>query len=97
MVVEPQGKQELAEEVTTMTKGITEGAGGQGTTWEMLEAEVTALLGRCRSQRDPQVDASARYRNSRGEPRRLTVNRRTMTPRRPWWAGADRRHFRAAR
>ncbi len=43
-------------------------------TWvqDLLEAEVTELLGRGKSQRRQVVDASRGYRNGYGKPRRLT-------------------------
>ena len=50
---------------------------------ELLEAEVTELLGRHKSERRAAVDAAAGYRNGHGQPRRLTVGSGTVTVRRP--------------
>src|SRR5687768_14559557 len=40
----------------------------------LLEEEVTALLGRARSQRREEVDAPNGYRNGYGKPRRLSTS-----------------------
>ena len=54
-------------------------------TWiqDLLEAEVTELLGRRKSQRRSVVDAPPGSRNGYGKPRRLTVSAGTITVRRP--------------
>ena len=49
----------------------------------LLEEEVTALLGRERSERRQAVDAPAGYRNGYQKPRRLCMQRGTITVRRP--------------
>ena len=50
----------------------------QGLIQELLEEEVTELLGRGKSERRAAVDASAGYRNGYGEPRRLTLDSGTV-------------------
>ena len=45
----------------------------QGFIQELLEEEVTELLGRGKSERRAPVDSSQGYRNGHGKPRRLTV------------------------
>lgn len=50
---------------------------------EVLEQEVTELLGRGRSQRRAEVDGAVGYRNGHGKPRRLTLSNGTITVRRP--------------
>lgn len=54
-------------------------------TWvqELLEEEVTELLGRSKSERRSAVDAHRGYRNGYGKPRRLTLSGGTITLRRP--------------
>src|SRR5712691_4102615 len=49
----------------------------------LLEEEVTALLGRARSERRAAVDAPAGYRNGYGQERRLSMQGGTITLRRP--------------
>ena len=46
---------------------------------ELLEEEVTELLGRGKSERRAAVDAAAGYRNGHGQPRRLTLGSGTIT------------------
>ena len=55
----------------------------QGYIQDLLEEEVTELLGRAKSQRRQAVDASAGYRNGYGKPRKLTLGGGTITVRRP--------------
>jgi hypothetical protein len=45
----------------------------QGFIQELLEQEVTELLGRGKSERRAVVDATPGYRNGHGKPRRLTL------------------------
>lgn len=82
-----------------MDQDITAGQRAQRVTWETLEAcvrakaqefiqdlleeEVTELLGRGKSERRAVVDAAAGYRNGHGKPRRLTLGSGTITVRRP--------------
>jgi putative transposase len=55
----------------------------QGWVQELLEEEVTELLGRGKSERQSAVDAPSGYRNGYGKPRRLTMSSGTITVRRP--------------
>jgi putative transposase len=57
----------------------------------LLEEEVTALLGRTRSQRRAAVDAPAGSRNGYGKPRRLAMQTGTITVRRPRVRGLEER------
>jgi putative transposase len=50
---------------------------------ELLEEEVTALLGRSKSARRAAVDVPAGMRNGYGKPRRLSLTAGTITVRRP--------------
>jgi transposase-like protein len=62
-------------------------------TWvqDLLEAEVTELLGRGKSQRRPVVDAPRGSRNGYGKPRRLTLSVGTIAVRRPRVRGLEER------
>lgn len=51
----------------------------QGFVQELLEEEVTELLGRGKSERRAMVDAPAGYRNGYGKPRHLTLGSGTIT------------------
>jgi len=55
----------------------------QGYIQDLLEEEVTELLGRAKSQRRQAVDAGPGYRNGYGKPRKLTLGGGTITVRRP--------------
>lgn len=57
----------------------------------VLEEEVTALLGRRKSERRTAVDAPAGYRNGYGKPRRLAMTNGTITVRRPRVRGLEER------
>jgi len=90
-----------------MSESITGGAEVQAVTWEtlgpwlegkvqallqeVLEAEVTELLGRCKSQRRAPVEAPAGYRNGYGKPRQLTLGGGTIRLRRPRVRGLEER------
>ena len=90
-----------------MSECITQTVGAQAPTWEtleqwvqgqvqqliqdLLEAEVTELLGRCKSQRRSAVDPEPGYRNGHGEPRQLTMGSGTVTVRRPRVRGLEER------
>ena len=50
---------------------------------ELLEEEVSELLGRFKSERRRPVDGSSGYRNGYGKPRHLTTSTGTITLRRP--------------
>ena len=58
---------------------------------QMLEEEVTELLGRSKSQRLKAVDSPSGYRNGYGKTRRLTTGCGTITVRRPRVRNLDER------
>jgi len=62
-------------------------------TWlqDLLEEEVTELLGREKSERRKEVDAAAGYRNGHGKPRHLTLSQGTIAVRRPRVRGLEGR------
>lgn len=55
----------------------------QGLIQELLEEEVTELLGRVKSARRSTLDGAHGYRNGYGKPRRLTLSSGTIQLRRP--------------
>jgi transposase-like protein len=57
----------------------------------VLEEEVTALLGRTKSERRAEVDAQPGYRNGYGKPRRLSMQAGTITVQRPRVRGLEER------
>ncbi len=63
----------------------------QETIQAVLEEEVTALLGRGRSERRAAVDAAPGYRNGLGKSRRLTLSCGTVEVRRPRVRGLEER------
>lgn len=56
---------------------------------ELLEEEVTAFIGRKKSERRAEVDAPPIYRNGHGKPRRLATTSGTIELRRPRMRGLD--------
>jgi transposase-like protein len=62
-------------------------------TWvqRLLEAEVSELLGRLKSQRRVHVDGAVGYRNGYGKPRRLALSNGTISVRRPRVRGLGER------
>ena len=58
---------------------------------EVLEEEVSDLLGRGRSERRAAVDAPAGYRNGHGKPRRLSMMAGTIGVKRPRVRGLEQR------
>jgi transposase-like protein len=58
---------------------------------ELLEEEVTELLGRGKSERRAVVDGVAGYRNGHGKPRQLTLGSGTVTVQRPRVRGLEER------
>jgi transposase-like protein len=58
---------------------------------DLLEAEVTELLGRRKSERRAAVDGAPGYRNGYGKPRQLTLCSGTITVRRPRVRGLEAR------
>ena len=63
----------------------------QGALQDVLEEEVTELLGRFKSERCKPVDAVGGYRNGYGKPRKLTMSCGTVTVRRPRVRGREQR------
>jgi putative transposase len=57
----------------------------------VLEEEITALLGRAKSQRRDAVDAPAGYHDGYGKPRRLSMQIGTITVQRPRVRGVEER------
>lgn len=90
-----------------MREGTTKTVGRQVVSWEcleewvreqvqqliqeLLEAEVTELLGRSKSQRREVVDAPAGYRNGHGAARQLTLGGGTVRVQRPRVRGLEAR------
>jgi transposase-like protein len=58
---------------------------------EILEEEVTEVLGRRKSERKAAVDPAPGYRNGYGKPRRLAMSSGTVTVRRPRVRGLEER------
>ncbi len=58
---------------------------------DLLEEEVTALLGRGKSVRRDAVDAAPGYRNGHGKPRRVSMQGGTITVQRPRVRGLEER------
>jgi putative transposase len=63
----------------------------QGYVQDLLEEEVTALLGREKSERCQEIDAMGGYRNGHGKPRRLSLSCGTVELRRPRVRGLEAR------
>lgn len=63
----------------------------QATMQAVLEEELTAFLGRGKSERRAGVDATPGYRNGRGKPRRLALSCGTIALRRPRARNLDER------
>src|SRR4051812_18178170 len=57
----------------------------------LLEEEVTALLGRSKSERREPCDSAPGYRNGHGKPRRLCLSNGTIEARRPRVRGMEER------
>ena len=58
---------------------------------QIMEEEVTELLGREKSERSSMVDSAEGYRNGYGKPRRLVMSSGTITLRRPRIRGVEER------
>ena len=56
---------------------------------QIMEEEVTELLGREKSERRSTVDSAEGYRNGYGKPRRLAMSSGTITLRRPRVRGVE--------
>lgn len=63
----------------------------QGWIQELLEEEVTELLGRGRGKRRAAIDGEKGYRNGYGKPRKLSMQGGTITVRRPRVRGLEER------
>ena len=63
----------------------------QGWIQDLLEEEITELLGRAKSERRAGVDAGEGYRNGYGKPRRVSMMAGTITVRRPRVRGLEER------
>jgi len=63
----------------------------QGWIQDLLNEEMTELLGRQKSQRRAEVDAKPGYRNGYGKPRRVGMSSGTITVRRPRARGLEER------
>lgn len=90
-----------------MKEDTSAGAAASTVTWETLESfarvhvqsfiqgvleeEITALLGRAKSQRRDAVDAPVAYRNGHGKPRRLSMQAGTVIVKRPRVRGLEER------
>ena len=101
------GRESGQEGDTAMVEKSTAGAFGSRTIWQELEAmareriqefvgellkeEVTALVGRQKSERREAVDAPAVYRNGYGKPRKLAMMGGTIEVRRPRVRGLEER------
>lgn len=74
-------------------ESVEQWARGEIQCWlqDLLEGEVTELLGRGKSQRRTAVDAEAGYRNGYGKPRKLTMSCGTIELRRPRVRGREER------
>ena len=58
---------------------------------QIMEEDVTELLGREKSERRSTVDSAEGYRNGYGKPRRLAMSSGTITLRRPRVRGVEER------
>lgn len=58
---------------------------------DLLEEEITDLLGREKSERRPPIDGAAGYRNGYGKPRRVSMTTGTVTVCRPRVRGLEER------
>jgi transposase-like protein len=90
-------KNDIAGPPTKSTTPMWEGLEGlvrekaQEFIQQILEEEVTELLGRGKSERRAAVDAHVGYRNGYGKPRRLAMSSGTITLRRPRVRGLEER------
>jgi putative transposase len=82
----PFGSRTMWEQLETMARERI-----QEFVQAILEEEVTALVGRRKSERREAVDAPAVYRNGHGKPRRLAMMSGTIEVRRPRLRGLEER------
>ena len=90
-------RQDIAGPETESTMPLWEGLEGvvrektQEFIQQILEEEVTELLGREKSERKAAVDAAPGYHNGYGKARRLSMSSGTITVRRPRVRGLEER------
>ena len=90
-------RKDIAGPETESTMPLWEGLDGvvrekaQEFIQQILEEEVTELLGREKSERKAAVDAAPGYRNGYGKARRLSMSSGTITVRRPRVRGLEER------
>ena len=90
-------REDIAGPGTKSTTPLWEGLEGlvrekaQEMIQQILEEEVTELLGREKSERKAAVDGRPGYRNGYGKPRRLSLSSGTITLRRPRVRGLEER------
>ena len=90
-------RKDIAGPVTESTRPMWEGLEeavrekAQEFIQQILEEEVTELLGREKSERKAAVDPAPGYRNGYGKPRRLSMSSGTITVRRPRVRGLEER------
>ena len=63
----------------------------QGWIQELMEEEITELVGRSKSERRAAVDGAVGYRNGYGKPRRVSMMAGTVVVRRPRVRGLEER------
>jgi putative transposase len=80
------GSRDLWESLEEMARGRI-----QEFVQTLLEEEVTALVGRAKSERREAVDVPAVYRNGHGKPRKLSMMGGTVEVRRPRVRGLEER------
>ena len=78
IIEEDIGSSVVFENLGGWTRGLIQGA-----LQDLLEGEVTELLGRLKCERRKPVDGVGGYRNGYGKPRKLTMGCGTVTVRRP--------------
>jgi putative transposase len=73
------------KEETILFEELEKWVRGRIQSWiqDLLEDEVTEMLGRSKSERRTAVDGPPGYRNGYGKPRKLALSRGTITVRRP--------------
>jgi transposase-like protein len=74
-----------SQEETIVFEELESWVRGRIQSWiqDLLEDEVTEMLGRSKSERRATVDAQPGYRNGYGKPRKLTLSNGTITVKRP--------------
>jgi transposase-like protein len=92
VAVEKKSASQGSESIVTW-ESVEEFARSQIQGWfqDVLEEEVTLLLGREHYERGPSVDATPGWRNGYGKPRRVSMMAGTITVRRPGVRGLEER------